>query len=240
MSNDQKVNCVAVFRTLHRIHRQLTDLRERLARGPRQIRAAEAAVLQRQEALAKLQAEVKAHRMALDRKQLQLKSGEEKVKELKIKLNTAASNREYQALRDQIAADEMANSVLMDEILEAMERSDAYQKELVAAEAALAAARQKLNEIREETAHEEPRLRAEVEQLETELRQEEAFLSGEIQELYRRVVRQRGEDALAVVNDQCCSGCNQQVPINLCSQIMLGRPVACRTCGRLLYLPETG
>lgn len=239
MSNEQAVNCVALFRTLHRIHRQLTDIRERLARGPRQVRAAEAAVQQRQEALAKLQSEAKAHRMALDRKQLQLKSGEEKVKELKRKLNAAASNREYQALRDQIAAEEMANSVLMDEILEAMEKSDAYQKEIAVAEAALTAAHHKLNEVREETVQQEPRLRAELAQLEAELRQEEAALSGDIRELYQRVVRQRGEDALAVVHDECCTGCNQQVPINLCSQIMLGRPVACRTCGRLLYMPET-
>ena len=35
-----------VLRELHRIHRQLADLRERLDRGPRQIRAREANVTQ--------------------------------------------------------------------------------------------------------------------------------------------------------------------------------------------------
>ena len=43
---------------------------------------------------------------------------------LKAKLNAAASNREYQALKDQIAADQMAGSVLADEILEALEKID--------------------------------------------------------------------------------------------------------------------
>jgi hypothetical protein len=33
-------------------------------------------------------------------------------------------------------------------------------------------------------------------------------------------------------------GCNQQVPLNLCNQVMLGQPAGCKTCGRLLYLPE--
>ncbi len=52
---------------------------------------------------------------------------------MKAKLNAAQSNREYQAFRDQIAADEMANSVLADEILEGLEKIDELQK--IAAEA---------------------------------------------------------------------------------------------------------
>jgi len=51
-------------------------------------------------------------------------------------------------------------------------------------------------------------------------------------------VRQKGEDALAAIENQCCGGCNQQVPLNLLSKVMLGQPVGCKTCGRLLYLPE--
>jgi len=229
---------VSILRTLHRIRRQLTDLRERLDRGPRQIRATEANVKQCVETLAKTRAEAKALRMAADQKQLQLKSGEDKVKDLRRKLNAAASNREYQVLLEQIAADEMTNSVLTDEILEALEETDVFGKNIAQAEAALAAARRKAAETSAEVARQEPLLRADVERLEAELRQAESDLPGEVRDLYRRVVRKKGEDALAVVINQCCGGCNQQVPLNLCSQIMLGQPVACKTCGRLLYLPE--
>ena len=104
----------------------------------------------------------------------------------------------------------------------------------------MAAARQKAEQVSSKVAGQEPSLRAEVAQLEkkTELRQAEAGLPGDTRELYHRIVRQKGEDALAVVENQCCGGCNQQVPLNLCSQIMLGQPVGCKTCGRLLYLPE--
>jgi predicted nucleic acid-binding Zn-ribbon protein len=56
--------------------------------------------------------------------------------------------------------------------------------------------------------------------------------------MYRRIVRGKGEDALAVVENQCCGGCNQQIPLNMLNQIMLDKPVFCKTCGRLLYLPE--
>ena len=229
---------VSILRTLHRIHRQLADLKERLDRGPRQIRAVEANVKHNEDALEKIRAEAKVMRMATDQKQLQLKAGEDKIKDLRRKLNAAATNREYQALMDQIAADEMTNSVLTDEILEAMEESDAFVKNITKADDTLAAARKKSDETHAEIARQEPLLQADVDRLEAELRKAESDLPGDARDLYNRVVRQKGEDALAVVENQCCVGCNQQVLLNDCSQIMLGQPVACKTCGRLLYLPE--
>jgi uncharacterized protein len=228
----------SVLRTLHRIHRQLSDLTGRLDHGPRQVRATEANVQHRNELLAKAKAEAKTCRMAADQKQLQLKSGEDKVKELRRKLNAAASNREYQAFLEQIAADEMANSVLADEILEALEKVDAFQKDIAAAEAAAAAAQQRAEESRREVAQQQPVLSADIARLEAELQQLEATLPDEIRELYRRIVRQKGEDALAVVENQFCGGCNQQIPLNMLNKVMLGQPVFCKTCGRLLYLPE--
>jgi uncharacterized protein len=228
----------SVLRTLHSLQRQLADLKERLERGPRQARAAETNVKHREEALAKTKAESKTLRMAADQKQLQLKSGEDKVKDLRRKLNAAASNREYQALLEQIAGDEMTNSVLADEILEAMEKSDDFHKNIIEAEAVLKAAQQKSQQVHVEVAQEEPSLKADIAEVEAKLRAAEANLPHDARDLYKRIVRQKGEDALAVVENQCCGGCNQQVPLNLCSKIMLGQPVSCRTCGRLLYLPE--
>jgi uncharacterized protein len=230
----------SVLRVLHRLQRQLTDLRERLDRGPRQTRAAETHVAHCESQLAAVKAEAKAIRMATDRKQLHLKTCEDKVKDLRRKLNSATSNREYQLLLEQIAADDMANSVLADEILELLEKSDEFQKNVVDAEAALAAAKRRTEEVRAEVAEAEPSLRDDVARLEVELRQTEATLPGDIRDLYHRVVRQKGEDALAVIENQCCGGCNQQIPLNACNMVMLGQPVGCKTCGRLLYLPDSG
>ena len=228
----------SVLRTLHRIHRQLGDLTERLERGPKQVRAAEANVEHREGLLGQTKADAKAHRMACDNKQLQLKSGEDKVKILRGKLNAAASNREYQALLEQIAADEMTNSVLADEILEALEKADVFKKSLADAEAAAAAARQRVEQLCSEMAKQEPLLKADIARLEAELKESEATLPGDVREPYRRVVRGKGEDALAVVENQFCGGCNQQITLNTLNQIMLGQPIFCKTCGRLLYLPE--
>lgn len=228
----------SVLRTLHRIHRQLNDLAGRLERGPKQIHATEVNVQRCEELLTKTKGDAKALRMAADDKQLQLKSGEDKAKDLQNKLNMATSNREYQALLEQIAADKMAMSVLEDEILEALETIDAFKKNIAEAESGLAAAREKAEEIRDDVSKQQPVLQADVARVKTEMNQNEATLPADVRELYDRVVRHKGEDALAMVENQFCGGCNQQIPLNILSQVMLGQPVFCKTCGRLLYLPE--
>ena len=115
------------LRELHRIHRQLTDLRDRFERGPKQVAAVDANVKKMELELEQAKDAAKKTRILADQKQLQLKGREDKIKELKGKLNQATSNREFQALKEQIAADEQANSVLSDEILEALEKMDQLQ-----------------------------------------------------------------------------------------------------------------
>lgn len=238
MASNSKNIGTSVLRTLHRVHRQLTDLTERLNRGPKQIRAAEANVQHNEDLLAKAKAEAKSLRLAADQKQLQLKTNESKVAELRVKLNGASSNREYQALLEQIAADEMAKSVLEDEILEAFEKVDRFQKNIADAEANLEAAKKKAEQTRGAVAEAEPVIKADMERVEAELRENEAVLPDDVRDSYARIVRQKGEDALALVENQFCGGCNQQIQLNMLNQVMLGQAVFCKTCGRLLYLPE--
>ena len=177
-------------------------------------------------------------RMGADAKQVQLKAGEDKIKDLQGKLNTAASNREYQALKDQIAAQKVTNSVLDDEILEAWEKIEKSEAKAAEAENAIETAKKKLENLTADVKEREPLIRGDLARLEAELDQSEAALPGELKEKYQRVLRHLGQDALAAVENQCCSGCNQQVPINMVAEIKLGHPMFCKSCNRLLYMPE--
>ena len=228
-----------ILRTLHRLHRQLTDLKERLEQGPRRVRAAENAAALRDKEVHNGQAELKRLKMNADQKQVSLKGNEGKIKELERKLMAAASNREYQALKDQIAADKMAIGVLEEEILDALEQIDKQKQQLAADEKTFAAAKQRLAEVQAEVQKLEPGLHAELARIEADLKVAEATLPAEMADFYNRGVRQKGEDALAVVDNGVCGGCHQTVPVNIYSQVLLGRPTFCKTCGRLLYLPET-
>jgi uncharacterized protein len=227
-----------VLRTLHRIHKQLTDLKDRRDRGPRQIRAGEASIQQREDELNRLREELKVMRKNIDQQQLQMKSNEQKIRDLDTKLNQAASNREYQVLKDQIAADKMANSVLEDEIIEMMVQVDGFQPKIAEAEKVLKTTQEKVAASRKSVEEQAGLIERDIVRLEGELQKFEGELPEDIRETYKRTVRQRGEDALAEVMDGACGGCNQQVPLNVQANIRLLQPSFCRTCGRLLYFAE--
>lgn len=227
-----------VLRELHRIHRQLGDLRERLDRGPKQIKARQATVTRLEAELAQVKADAKAARVSADQKQLLLKSGEGKIRELKVKLNAASSNREYQALKDQIAADEMAGSVLADEILESLEKIDAYVKHTAEAEQNLAKGREELAKAELLVREQHDLLTGDVQRLDNDLKKVEVELPSEFRDAYQRVVKAKGSDAMAQVEGETCGGCYHHLTANIFSELLMSRVVCCQSCGRMLYLPE--
>jgi predicted nucleic acid-binding Zn-ribbon protein len=228
----------AALRELHRIHQHLAELRDRLERGPKQVRAREGNVAQLEARLAEAREKSKQTQMGVDRKQLDLKAGEQKVVDLKVKLNAANSNREYQALLEQIAAAEMAGSVLSDEILEGLERIDQQGVSVQEAEKNLAAGKQELDKAKKAVDDSAAAIHADVTRLEAELVEAEKGLPGEIKADYQRVVRSKGADSLAAVDDGVCTGCGQQITLNMQNELKLSKLVFCKSCGRLLYLPE--
>ena len=227
-----------ILRRLHCIHGQLRDLHERSGRGPRLSKAHENNVERMQAQLAEAQAKAKEMRIRTDEKQLQLKSGEASVERRRQQLREAKDNRGYQALVDQIKADEMANSVLEDEILEFMEKLDQHAAKIKDAEKGLAKARDDAAESNRQGEEDAPLIQGDIQRLETELHQAEGDLPADFRDLYRRLVGAKGEDALAPIRGEYCGGCNQHIPLNMVNGVMLGKPLCCKSCGRLLYTQE--
>ena len=74
--------------------------------------------------------------------------------------------------------------------------------------------------------------------MEGELVQAEKALPADLKADYERVVRSKGADSLAVADDGVCTGCGQQITLNMQNELKLSKLIFCRSCGRLLYLPE--
>ena len=125
---------------------------------------------------------------------------------------------------DQIAAAEMAGSVLADEILETMERIDQLEAVVVEVKERLAAGKTELSKFRDSVAQEGALIAADIARLEGELGDAEKELPGDFREDYRRVIRGKG--------------CGKQVTLNMQNHLMMGKPVFCTACGRLLYTGE--
>jgi predicted nucleic acid-binding Zn-ribbon protein len=223
---------------LHRIHRQLADLRDRQERGPRQVKAREANVAKLQAEMGAAQDAVKQTKLTIDRKQLDLKANEQRIADWKVKLNSCNSNKEYQTMTDQIAAAEMAGSVLADEILEAMEKADQLEATVGEAKTRLDAGKNDLAKFRDNVASEGQLIAGDIARLDAELAEAEKRLPAEFREDYRRVIRGKGADGMAKMEAGVCEGCGRQVTLNQQNHLMMGKQVFCTSCGRLLYQAE--
>lgn len=226
------------LRELHRIHRQLTDLRSRLARGPKQIQAGEANLQRLEKEHAGKKDILTSARVASDEKQLQLKQREDKISDRQAQLNTASSNKEYQAIKEQIAADEQANSVLSDEILEALEKIDELEANVNTAADVVSTCQGELEKLKQKISSEQAGLESELERVSNELSQAESKLPADFRTEYQRIVSKRGEEALAPVDGETCGGCYTTLLPQMYNDLLLEKPVFCKSCGCLLYMPE--
>ena len=167
-----------------------------------------------------------------------LRSSEAKIQDLEAKRNTAKANREYQLLGEQIDADKMAIKVLEDEILESLERVDEVNNQQPVAANNLKKVSETLENLKKQVQKETARLEEEVARVMDQLEEAERDLTDETKEIYRRVVKHKGEDGMAVSESGCCGGCHQQFTGKMLSLLLTGNVAMCRSCGRLLYDPE--
>lgn len=229
----------AALRHLHQLRQDLQRVMERKEQGPRRITAKQAFVAKRKQELEAARQRVKQLRHSADQKNLQLKTHEAKISDLKAKLNTAASNREYDILRGQIEADTMAKSVLEDEILETLEQVDLAQAATRDAEQQVATAEDELKKTTDGVAAERPGLEAEFAELQDKVGAAERFLPANVIDAYRRLVDAYGADALAPVESKACGSCYVGLTMQQILELKTGKLLFCKSCGRLMYLsPE--
>lgn len=227
------------LRELHGLHERAKAIRDRLASGPKTLAA-------RQTALAKRQAELDASKKAVmdskaqaAKKEVQLKGMQAKSEELRVKLNSIKKQVEYDAIRNQLAHDNLAQSKLSDEILEAMIRVDEQAAAVSAQEAEVLKLAAEIAVLKADIDSKTADQKAQLAKFEAALIEAEAFIADDQVEQYRRNVKQRGSDAMAPVDNGACTGCYVSVTAQMMNELINGgHLVFCKTCGRILYLAE--
>ncbi len=228
----------AGVRELHRIHTEIQRLRTELERGPRQVRAKSRLVENKQAEIDQMRQKLLQSRKSADEKSLQLKSNEAKLHGLQVKLNQATSNREFEAVKGQMDADKMANSVLEDEILEALDKVDALKESIASAEREKAELEAEGKKFADQVASVEGDRKAELARLEASLASAEKIIPASLMSDYRRLVQAQGASALAPVENKACTSCMNVVSTQQSIELKAGKFIFCRSCGRMLYHAE--
>jgi uncharacterized protein len=225
----------SVLQTLHRIQRQKSDISGQLERAPKTIQAAQQKIAFAEQALQEIRDQQKKLRMDADRKQLQLREREQRISVLEGKMNAAKENREYQTLKEQIAADRQANNVLSDEILEILEEIDRVHATIAPAEERVKLAQQDARKVEQLQSGRIQVLESELERVLRDLTVAEADLPADFKSEYSRLVAMRGEDSMAEVEGNCCGGCYQTLTSNVLERLSQGYSTLCPSCGRYIY-----
>ena len=146
-----------------------------------------------------------------------------------------SSNREFDILKGQIAADEMANSVLEDEILDAMEQVDKVKLQITEAEKAVGVAKEEIGKAAAQVAAAEAGQKEKAEKLKLAVAGAEVVLPDDVKLVYRRLVGAFGADALAAVDKGVCTACYVSLSPQQAVEVRSGKIAFCH-CGKLIYL----
>ncbi len=222
---------------LHQLHIEYQEVTGQLDRGPKRIKAKQQQTAQRIQELEEARTHYKAMRVSADQKNLELKTLEARIASMNSKLNQAASNKEYEAIKGQIMADEMAKSVLEDEGLEILDKVDLALKRVTECEEALKKAREEEKQFREQFDARANELTASSERLQGEIAKASRIIPAEFQEQFRRVSAGKGADCMALVVNGTCQSCYFNLPQQTAISIKTGHIVFCKSCSALLY-PE--
>lgn len=225
---------------IHHIQRQLSELKSRLHRGPKMIQIQKDAVDRFRARLEQVRSEHHQLAQSAKYKEEQLAQNEATLNRRKSQMQEAKTNKEFLALKMQVEADEAVNSSLADEAIAAMETAEEFAPNISAVEKELQTANEMLAKTQIVTAEDSPMIEADIARCSALLTASEQYLPQGFREIYTRLAHSMGgEQALAQIDDQkYCGGCRHLIPIHFIAQVLHGKPVTCKSCGRLLYIPE--
>jgi hypothetical protein len=177
--------------------------------------------------------------MEVDKKELDFKELEEKVKRLRVQLNAATSNKEYSAILHEIGSFEANKSVLEDTVLELMTRLDAIEANAREKKKHLEEERTRCDRIRRELEEERSRLEREIRKTQGPREEIRRQIDSEAVSIYERLIKNLDGEVVVPVTEEekVCAGCHMEVQVQIINLLMRNdQIVRCRSCGRILYL----
>ncbi|HEV3255602.1 MAG TPA: hypothetical protein VG013_01855 [Gemmataceae bacterium] len=227
-----------ILRELHRLRRHARDLQAEIERGPRTLKAQQAKVGKQEEWLRDGQEALKRLKVGMHEKEVSLKSKLQQIAKHEKQLNEATGKKEYDALQAEIASDKRAYQRLEDEILDIMAETETRTGQLPELERAVQRAKEEAAKVVEDIQARRNDLTERLNEVHKQLKEVETSLPADVKAQYDRMLSARGEDALSSVQGRTCTACYTDITAQNYNELLQGQFVLCKTCGRMLYLPE--
>jgi len=228
----------AILRDIHRLRRNIKDLTTRIDQGPRQLQTQHARVAHQEENLKKAQDQIKQLKVKIHDRELSLKITTDQKAKYERQLNDIMSKKEYDALRHELATTRTHEGKLEDEILAGLADIEERQAKIPELDKTLAHTKAQTAEF--ERAHDARMadLNRQRDDVLKQLGDVEATLPDDIKPQYDRLIGFKGEDAISAVEGKTCVACYTEITSQNFHDLMQGKFLLCKSCGRILYLPE--
>ena len=233
---DLKSQIIGLVR-LQTVDSEIYALQAEMVRRPLEIKNLEVLFEEKKQKLADLEkASLDLHKQRKDR-ELDLASKDEGVKKLQTQLYSLKTNKEYQAMLQQINDAKADASVIEDKILQLFDQVDKAKDDIDKE-------KQRLKEEEGVFVGEKKKIETRMKEIDDRLAQLEAQRQQVIPEIepkilvqYDRILANRDGLAIVSVKDNSCQGCNMHVPPQVINLIkMYERIITCEVCNRMLYI----
>ncbi len=207
-----------------------------LAAGPARLKEDEDRLERHRESFTGATRTAKEAMRVADRKNGEVEAVDEKINDLNGKMNAARTNKEYEALKTEIAGQKADRGILEEEALQQWSVGEDREKEAAEEETKVQTLELELEESRSVWEREAAELEAKLAGF-AEIRKERIkglppmWLTS-----YERLLETQGTPVLAPVVDQYCQGCQMNMSIHDVTRAWKGAEVVkCRSCNRILY-----
>jgi predicted nucleic acid-binding Zn-ribbon protein len=231
-------NAIDILRELHRLRRHTASLQEEINRVPLRIKAQQTRIARQEE-------EVKAAHDALNHLKVTIRQNEgalkqthQQIAKFEGQIDLIQSKKENDALQHEIAHARKQCAELEDTILADMTKAEEEGARIPTLEKALQAAKEELANFEKTSKERVATLTAELQKTQGQLKEVEATLPADVRPTYDRLVAAKGEDALSLARAGNCSACHSSLTEQQRNDLLAGRLVTCKTCGRIVYLAD--
>ena len=173
-----------------------------------------------------------------DRKKLELEveAKKQQIEKYSLQQFQTKKNEEYRALAHEIELCKQAIVKLDDQQIELMEKAEAAQKEVGAANQASGEARKAVESQIAELGKREENLKKELAELESNRQQLLQAVEDSARSRYERLLKNKGATVVVGVERGVCGGCHMKLPAQILVSTQAQQElVTCINCGRILY-----
>jgi predicted nucleic acid-binding Zn-ribbon protein len=181
---------------------------------------------------------LRAKQIESDRKKLELdvEAKKQQIEKYSLQQFQTKKNEEYRALANEIESCKKVITLIEDQELELMEKAEAVQKEVTAAQQVAADAKKLVDGKLGELETREKNLRTQLASLESNRAELASAVDDETRVKYERLLKSKGSNVVVGISHHSCGGCHMKLNRSTVVACQAQQEiVTCTNCGRILY-----